>query len=323
MVLAATVIGCGLACASFPSLVVSQQPESKKAAADNPTAASKDAAGEAKGQAADAKKQPAKTETKRAVPQKSDKPAVTIRTDGDRVLIESDDPRALDDVQDVIERLSRRGDLQSLKPSGPKLARTIQLSYANIDEVADIVRVVYADYMKPVASADGKGLPEVRLGLAIDRSRKLMVVISDEATFLGVRELAMLREDAAIRTNGGVELRSQTGDATVARAQEERIPRVEVVINHARSDSMLSTTTFSPQQASSRSSSSRSSSRSGGDRSSSRFGSGGFPGFSRGGSSRGGSSRGGGGFPGFSRGGSSRGGGGFPGFSRGGSSRGR
>jgi len=319
MVLAATVIGCGLVWASFPSSVVSQKPQSKKAAVDSPTASSTDAAGDAKGQAGDAKDQPAKSETQSAAPTKSDKPAVTIRTEGDKVLIESDDPRALDDVQDVIERLSRRGDLESLKPSGPKMARTIQLSYADIDEVADIIRVVYADYLKPVASADGKGLPEIRLGLALDKPRKLMVVISDEATFLGVRELAMQREDAAIRANGGVELRAQTGDSTLTRAQEERIPRVEVVINHAaRSDSMLSTTTFSPSQTSS-----RSSSRSGSDRSSSssRSGGGGFPGFSRGGSSRGG---GGGGFPGFSRGGSSRGGGGggFPGFSRGGSSRG-
>ncbi|MEO1998925.1 MAG: hypothetical protein ABGZ17_27070 [Planctomycetaceae bacterium] len=317
LVLAAAIVGCGFSWMSFPTHVVSQQPQGRKTVTDRPVETSKSPEST---QDVDAK--PSKPNDKPAAPGKSEKPRVTIRVEGDRVLFESQDTKALDDVQDVIEKLARENGPESSKPAGPKTARTIQLRFANVDEVADIIRVVYADYLKPVAASDKNALPEVRLGLALDRPRKLMVVISDEATFLGVRELALQREDAALRSEGGVELLDRRGDSTVARAQSSRIPRVEVIISQSRSDSMLSTTTFSPQQSSSsrssssrssssRSSSSRSSGRSSGDpsRFSSRFG-GGAP---SGGSSRfgGGSSRSGGGVPGgFGRGGS--------GFSRGG-----
>ena len=300
LVLGATLIGCGLSGIGFSTQVASQKPQDDQAAAaaqDKP----------AKSPVA-SEKSATKSKAKSPDTKPSDKPPVTIRVEGDRILFESQDARALDDVQDVIEKLSRKAGPDASRPAGPKAARTIQLRFADIDEVADIVRVVYADYLKPIAARDGSGLPDVRLQLALDRPRKLMVVVSDENTFLGVRELAMQREDAALRADGGLELLDQRGDDTVTRAQSSRIPRVEVVINQSRSDSMLSTTTFSPQQSSSsrssssRSSSSRSSSRSGGDpsRFSSRFG---------GGSSRfgGGSSRFGGGMPGgFDRGGMSR-----------------
>lgn len=130
-----------------------------------------------------------------------------------------------------------------------RVPRTIEVMYADVNEVADIVREVYKDYMEdpqrnqqqqrggsnPFAAmmGGGGGPPQnqgIRLTLAVDSNTSQLIVSCDDPTFRAIQGLVQERDLAAYESRRSVKVVAldEANSAIIQQAVTALIPKVNV-----------------------------------------------------------------------------------------------
>ncbi|HUG92534.1 MAG TPA: secretin N-terminal domain-containing protein, partial [Planctomycetaceae bacterium] len=253
------------------------------------------------------------------------------------------------DVKAFLEKLDADELPESYRDRVP---RTIDVYYANVNDMADIVRELYRDYMEdpnqrrsqgnPLAMFMGGGSSSagnrpsgIRLTLAVDERTNQLIVSCSNSLYDQIRRTVLARDEAAMEARRTVRfVNVDAGSSSVIQETLSRaLPNVRVSTTGTPADRRAAATqqrtTSNQQSGGSGGNEDRERAerfqrfmemqrgqsggdRGGGDRGGSQFGRGSFGGGDRGGGDRGGGDRGGGDRGGSQFGRGGFGGGGFP-----------
>jgi type II secretory pathway component GspD/PulD (secretin) len=141
------------------------------------------------------------------------------------------------EVEQVLDVLDATDLPDSLRE---RLPRMIDVKYADVDQVAEIVREVYKDYLQPANAAamagnplamlmgggggggrgdrDGRDQPQgaIRLTVGVDTATSKLIVSADEALFRQIEDLVRSLDDAQLQAKRTVSVVSlENADATL------------------------------------------------------------------------------------------------------------
>lgn len=196
-------------------------------------------------------------------------------------LFVSGPPEKVAEIEQVLKVVDTTDLPDSLRD---RLPRMIEVRYADVQEVATIVRDAYKDYLEPSRTAGGADNPlamlmggggrgrdddrrnqpqgEIRLTVAVDSATSQLIVSADDALFQQIQELVASLDNAQLEARRTVQVVTleNADPASLSNTLGSLIPKVRTSSTSDRRSSSSSSTTSSSSSPSSSSTSSSSSS---------------------------------------------------------------